>query len=96
MYDENIQQIREIMHKFMKEKEESVIKEWLSNIGYTEPVGYYRDTWNKQMEIYATKPGVLIGKAGVDVKELEKLLAEEWPGEWKVKIIEVRGGFVGI
>lgn len=97
MYDEDAwQKFREESHKFVKSLEESVIKEWLDKIGYTEPVGYYRNAWKREVEIYATRVGVLIGKAGVNVKELEKLLAEQFCGEWKVKFVEVRGGFVNV
>lgn len=96
MCDDVWQKCREITHKFMKETEESVIKEWLNKIGYTEPVGYYRNALNREMEIYATNVGGLIGKAGANKKELENLLAEQFCGEWKVKFIEIRGGFVGI
>ncbi len=97
MYDEDaLQKCREETHKFIKNLEESVIKEWLDKIGYTEPVGYYRNAWKREMEIYATRVGVLIGKAGVNVKELENLLHEQFCGEWKVKFVEVRGGFVNM
>ena len=96
MYDEAFETMRAEAHAFMKNKEESVIKKWLNEIGYTEPVGYYRNIFNREMEIYATRVGCLIGKAGVDVKKLEKMLTEEFIGEWKVKFVEVRGGFMQI
>ena len=47
------------------------------------------------MEIYTKHPGVLIGKYGKDVKEFQDMLDEEYRGHWKVKFIEVRGGFMG-
>ena len=46
------------------------------------------------MEIYSTRVGVLIGKAGVNVDLLKEMLTDEFRGEWKVKFIEIRGGFV--
>lgn len=79
---------------YMKNKEEAVIKKWLDHIGFNEPVGYYRNVLNHVMEIYTTRPGVLIGKAGVNVKEFKKMLSEEFFGEWEVKFVEIRGGFV--
>lgn len=79
---------------YMKNKEEAVIKKWLDHIGFNEPVGYYRDAFHRVMEIYTTRPGILIGKAGVNVREFEKMLSEEFFGEWKVKFVEIRGGFV--
>ena len=89
---------REESLAFTKNREESVIKKWLNVIGYTykEPVGYYRNSWKREMEIYTTRPGCLIGKAGIDVNKLKEMLTEEFGGEWEVKFIEVRGGFVGI
>ena len=55
-----------------------------------------RDSFNNIMEIYTTKPGILIGKAGANVEKLENMLSEEYCGVWKVKFIEVRGDFINI
>lgn len=92
------EKIRAEAHAFMKEKEESLLKRWLEKIGYNfkEPIGYYRDSLHNTMEIYSTRPGLLIGKAGIHVDELQKMLSEEFQGEWKVKFFEIRGGFVNI
>lgn len=79
---------------YAKDREETVLKKWLNEIGYTEPIGYYRDISDKVMEIYTIRPGVLIGRAGVNVEKFEKILSDEFGGEWKVKFIEIRGGFV--
>lgn len=95
-YDEAWEKYRAEAHAFMKNKEESVIKKWLNEIGYTEPVGYYRNICTGEMEIYARSVGCLIGKAGINAEKLRKMLNEEFTGEWKVKFIEVRGGFVQI
>ena len=98
MFDEGWEEFRAEARAFMKDKEESLIKKWLEKIGYTykEPVGYYRNSWKNEMEIYSTRVGQLIGKAGVNVDLLEKMLRDEFRGEWKVKFVEVRGGFVQI
>lgn len=98
MFDEDWEELRAEAHAFMKDKEESLIKKWLEKIGYThkEPVGYYRNCLKKEMEIYSERVGQLIGKAGVNVDLLEKMLRDEFRGEWKVKFIEIRGGFVQI
>lgn len=94
-YDNEVwQQFRAEAYAYMKNKEETVIKKWLDKIGYTEPVGYYRNIFNKTMEIYTTRPGILIGKAGVQARDFERMLSEEFIGEWKVKFVEIRGGFV--
>lgn len=96
MYDEAWENMRAEAHAFMKNKEESVIKKWLNEIGCAEPVGYYRNISNREMEVYAKRVGCLIGKAGVNVEKFKTMLTEEFGGAWKVKFIEVRGGFVGI
>ena len=96
-YDDEIWlKIRSECLAYIRNKEETIIKEWLSKIGYTEPVGYYRNIFKREMEIYTTRPGCLIGKAGVNVEVFKKMLFEEFGGEWNVKFVEIRGGFVQI
>ena len=96
MFDESWEEFRTEAHAFMKEKEETLIKKWLDKISYKykEPVGYYRNVCTREMEIYARRVGCLIGKAGINVEKFRKMLNEEFVGEWKVKFVEVRGGFV--
>lgn len=98
MFDADWEELRAEAHAFMKDKEESLIKKWLDKIGYKgkEPVGYYRNSWKKEMEIYSTRVGALIGKAGVHVDLLKKMLTDEFRGEWKVRFVEIRGGFVNM
>lgn len=98
MYDEELDWIRfrEESYKFNKNREETLLKEWLDNIGCKEPIGYYRDVVDKTMEIYSTRIGFLIGKAGTNVDKLKEMLTDEFKGEWKVKFVEIRGGFIGI
>ena len=98
MFDEDWEEFRAEAHAYMKEKEETLIKNWLDKIGYKskEPIGYYRDAYKRTMEIYSTSRGKLIGRAGVNADELKKMMKEEFRGEWKVKFVEIRGGFVGI
>ena len=97
MYDEESwEEFRAEALEFMKNKIETLIKKWLEGIGYKETVGYYRNSATKTMEIYSTRPGILIGKAGCHVEQLREMLTNEFHGEWKVKFIEIRGGFVNI
>ena len=99
MYDEEAwEEYREEVLAYMRSKEETLIKDWLNSIGYKfkEPIGYYRNSFNNTMEIYTTKPGMLIGRAGIHVEQLKKMLSSEFYGEWSVKFIEIRGGFVNI
>lgn len=77
-------------------RQETILNEWLDKIGYAEPVGYYLDTYHNVMEIYATRVGVLIGKGGIHVEELKKMLVEEYGRDFEVKFVEIRGGFVNV
>lgn len=95
MYDENAwQEFRAEALEFAKNRAETNLKSWLNRIGYTDVVGYYLDYSNHTMEIYATRIGRLVGRAGVYVAEFEKMLCNEYQGEWKVKFTEIRGGFI--
>ena len=82
--------------EYMRDKENALVKKWLDSINYTEPVGYYMNIGKQEIEIYATKVGVLIGRAGVGVDKLKEILTEEFNGEWNVKFIEIRGSFVNV
>lgn len=95
-YDESWERMREEAHIFMKNKEESAIKKWLNQISYKDPVGYFLNISNREIEIFTKRPGCLIGKAGTHIEKLKAILKEEFSGEWKVKFVEVRGGFVQI
>ena len=94
--DEEFQEFRARALNLARKTEEIVMTKWLTEIGYNhnDPVGYFRNYNTMEMEIYTTCPGQLIGRAGVGVDKLKKLMLEEFFAEWKVKFIEVRGGFV--
>lgn len=97
MYDDmSWEEFRAEALAYAKERNETIIKKWLDKIGYTEPIGYYCNNSRKVMEIYATRVGVLIGKAGATVNEFEKMLSDEFHGEWRVEFTEIRGGFVNV
>lgn len=98
VFDEAWENMRAEAHRYMEEKEKTFLKNWLNKIGYKdkEPIGYYRNVCNNTMEIYSRRPGALIGKAGINIDELKKMLSDEFHGEWEVKLIEIRGGFVTI
>jgi ribosomal protein S3 len=98
MFDESWEMFRAEAYAFNRDREESLIKTWLEKIGYTykEPIGYYRNSWKHEMEIYSTRIGHLIGKAGVNVDLLKTMLKDEFHGNWNVKFVEVKGGFVQI
>ena len=100
MFDNELEWMlfREEAYLFNKQREEGVLKQWLCDIGceYHEPIGYYCDISERTMTLYCRRPGVLIGKAGVNVNKLQTLLSNEFRGEWKVKFVEIRGGFIQI
>lgn len=82
--------------EYTRHKKETIIKEWLNKIGYTDPVGYDISFGPNVAEIYTTHPGVLIGKYGVKVNEFAEMLTEAFGGKWQVKFTEIRGGFVNV
>lgn len=98
MFDDSWEQFRAEALAYAKDRNETLIKTWLNKIGYKDknPIGYYICSSNKTIEIYSTRPGALIGRAGINVDELKKMLTDEFHGEWKVKFIEIRGGFVNV
>lgn len=94
--EKRFQEFRNECIIFTKNREKAVIEKWLEKIGYTEPVGYACSLSDREMTIYTTRPGVLIGKAGNSVKEFKAMLTEEFCGIWNVKFVEIRGDFVNI
>ena len=94
MFDMEWEEMREDAHTWVKNRNETVLKRWLADIGYRDPVGYYVNRSDNVVEIYTTRPGVLIGRAGVNVDVLRQMLSKEFGGEWKVKFVEIHGGFV--
>lgn len=93
---DNWMRFREEALEYSANMERTVIEQWLGKIGYTDPVGYYRDNLHNIMQIYSTRPGVLIGKAGVNAEELERMLLEVFGRDYKVTFVEIRGGFVNV
>ena len=95
MFDESWENIRAEAQEFKKNKEETLLNNWLYDIGCKELIiGYFRNSHKKVMEIYSTRVGALIGLAGANVKKLEEMLSKEFYGDYQVKFIEVRGGFL--
>lgn len=94
--EERWQKFREDALAYETNREKTLLNEWLGKIGYTEPVGYYLDTYLNVMQIYATRIGVLIGKGGIHVEELKKMLLKEYGRDFEVKFVEIRGGFVNV
>lgn len=80
----------------LRKAEETLLKNWLTELGYKEPVGFFFNYSEKQLTLYTTRPGLLIGKAGVNIDKLKKMLADEFNKEWTIEFIEIRGGFVSI
>lgn len=90
------QEFRAEAHKLCRNVDLRVIETWLAEIGFKEPVGYYNNRCDAIMEIYSNRPGVLIGKAGSSVKRFEEILTAEFNRPYKVKFVEIRGGFANV
>lgn len=81
--------------ELQKQREKSVLNKWLGKIEtFKETIGYSVSMSDKEVIIYTKSPGILIGRAGITVYELKALLSEEFGGEWSVKFVEIRGGFI--
>ena len=99
MYDwDEWEEFRAEAHKYAREREETLIKNWLKKINYNheDPIGYNFDTYKKIVEIYSKYPGQLIGRGGKNVEIFESMVEEEFKYKMKVNFIEIRGGFVTI
>ena len=93
---EEFQELTEDALRYTRERNEGLLKKWLNKIGYTKPVGYYYNYSKKEIELYTTRPGLLIGKHGVHIFEFKDMLKEEFGYEWTVKFVQIRGGFVNV
>lgn len=89
---------REEMLAYAKERDERILKTWLTEIGYkfNDPIGYEINLSSKIAKIYSTRPGPLIGLRGINVEKLRQILSNEYRGEWKVEFNDIRGGFISI
>ncbi|WP_394910558.1 hypothetical protein [uncultured Robinsoniella sp.] len=87
-YRTQMGEMLEDFHNSIKE----VINEWCIEAGVVDPVGYHRNSSTKEWEIYTTRPGVLIGCAGVLVDKYRKILNEEFYCDYQIKFIEIKGG----
>lgn len=97
MYDEAWENFRGEVHEWAKRRDEDLLKKWLDEIGCKEEtIGYYRNSCTNTMELYSRRPGALIGKAGINIDKLKAMLTEEFHGDWGVKLVEVRGGFINV
>lgn len=96
MYDEEMawNKFRAKCNREAQDRNDNIIKSWLHKIGHKGTVGYYFNIIDHIVEIYTRHPGQLIGKEGCNVDDLEKMASDVYVGEWKVKFIEVRGGFI--
>ena len=96
MFDDDAwQNFREDCLRAAKERDDSIVREWLNKIGYHEIVGYYLSS-DHVAKIYTKHPGILIGRAGRNVADFEEMLSSEFGGVWKTEFVEVRGGFVNV
>ena len=94
--DKAWEEFREEALRYTREREQGLLKKWLDKIGHTKPVGYYYNYGKKEIELYTTRPGLLIGREGVHIFEFKDMMKEEFGYEWTVKFVEIRGGFVNV
>ena len=95
-YEDEWLEMRAEAHAFMHNMHKKLIEDWCEECKVTTPVGYYHDYATHTLHIYTDWPGKLIGKGGEAVRKFEETLSKEFRKPYKVKFIEVRGGFVNI
>jgi ribosomal protein S3 len=95
MEGEYMRDFREQMGEILEDihyKTKKIINEWCNESGIQEPVGYYKNPTTEEWEIYTTRPGFMIGRAGVIVDKYRELLNEEFYCDYNIKFIEIKGG----
>lgn len=93
---EEFQRFRAEALNISMNQDKAIIEKWCEEIGYSYPLGYYNNRCDRTMEIYTTRPGICIGKAGSAIRKFEEMLKEEFRVPYKVKLVEIRGGFANI
>ena len=94
MDDDKWMQEREDALNYIQGKNVKILNAWCAEAHVTSPVGYYNDY--ETITIFTDKPGWLIGKAGTLVEKYKTLFNEEFHKDYKIKFIEVQGGFANI
>lgn len=87
---------REDAINYMDNKNRAVLEKWCEAIGYKRPIGYYNKLSENKIIIYAERPGLLIGKAGVYVNLLKEILKREFNHDYSVEFVEIKGKIINI
>ena len=75
----------------MNRRIERVIFHWKGDAGLQEPVMYDVNYDTKEILIYSTRPGWLIGRKGELVYKYEDFMRAVWPGFKGFKFKETQG-----
>ena len=96
-YDEDDwMEVRSRCHEIVHNQHKQLIENWCTECNVTTPIGYYNEYSTHTLHIYTDRPGSLIGRGGEAVKKFEEAFSKEFHHPYKVKFVEVRGGFVNI
>ena len=96
-FEDDFQRYRSEVIEYMYNKEREILEGWCKQIGYKYPIAYtIKNYGTPTIIIYAKHPGQLIGKAGVHIDLLQKILKEEFYRDYNVKLVEVAGNFVNL
>jgi ribosomal protein S3 len=95
-YDEDDwMEFRAQCHELVHNQHKQLIEDWCTKCKVTTPIGYYND-YKGTLTIYTDRPGYLIGQGGQMVREFEEAFSKEFGKPYKVKFVEIRGGFVNV
>ena len=88
--------IREVAIQHMKNINKNILEKWCKDIGYDEPIAYYNSLSERKIIIYARRPGILIGRAGINLNPLKEELKKEFNCDYTIEFVEIRGEFVNL
>jgi len=87
-------QMREEASNYVRNKNTKILNNWCAEAHVTSPIGYYNDY--ETLTVFTDSPGKLIGKAGTLIEKYKAEFNEEFHGDYKIKFVEIRGGFANI
>lgn len=93
-FDDSFQRFRAEALEFEHNRMETLLKSFLNEIGFDEPIAYSKNYNDMTIEIYTNKPAYLIGCEGKNFDLLQKSVQKEYGNDWRIRFVEIHGYFV--
>lgn len=87
-------EMREESCKYLKEKHESPLIQYLTELNISDDFLYEYSNMNRNLVIYTKRPGIWIGLHGSGYNRLKEILLEKFEHDVEVNFKEVRGDFI--